>query len=55
MTWSPEMAMNRQVPMEAITLLGTHRTEPWPASTVLTDDFAPYDLLMGQARSQRME
>jgi len=50
-----EMATNLRLPMEAIPLLGTHRTEPWPPSTVLTDDFAPYDLLMGQERAQRME
>jgi spermidine synthase len=43
-----EMAMNRQVPMEAIALLNTRRTEPWPAGVELTDDFAPYDLLIGR-------
>jgi spermidine synthase len=43
-----EMAMNHQVPMEAIALLNTRRTEPWPTGVELTDDFAPYDLLIGR-------
>ncbi|CUQ65122.1 fused MFS/spermidine synthase [Candidatus Nitrospira inopinata] len=42
------MAMQRRVPIEAIALLSTHRTEPWPAGIELTDDFAPYDLLIGR-------
>jgi spermidine synthase len=42
------MAMQRQVPIEAITLLSTRRTDPWPAGIELTDDFAPYDLLIGR-------
>ncbi|MCS6897628.1 MAG: fused MFS/spermidine synthase [Nitrospira sp.] len=44
------MAMERRVPIEAVALLGTRRTEPWPAGIELTDDFAPYDLLIGQER-----
>jgi spermidine synthase len=43
-----EMAMNRQLPLEAIALLNTRRTEPWPTGVELTDDFAPYDLLIGR-------
>jgi len=43
-----ETAMNRQLPIEAIALLRTRRTEPWPPGMELTDDFAPYDLLIGQ-------
>lgn len=43
-----EMAMNRQLPMEAISLLNTRRTEPWPTGVELSDDFAPYDLLIGR-------
>jgi spermidine synthase len=46
-----EMAMNRQLPMEAIALLSTRRVEPWPAGIELTDDFAPYDLLIGRERA----
>ncbi len=42
------MAMNRQLPMEAIALLNTRRMEPWPTGVELTDDFAPYDLLIGR-------
>jgi len=45
-----EMAMNRQLPMEAIALLHTRRTDPWPAGVELSDDFAPYDLLIGNER-----
>ena len=37
----------QRLPFEAIALLGTHRTEPWEAGVVLTDNYAPYDLLMG--------
>lgn len=40
--------MKRQVPMAAIALLNTRRTEPWPTGVELTDDFAPYDLLIGR-------
>jgi hypothetical protein len=43
-----QMAVNRQVPMEAIALLNTRRTEPWPPGVELSDDFAPYDLLIGR-------
>lgn len=45
-----EMAMNRHIPMEAIALLHTRREDPWPAGVELTDDFAPYDLLIGKDR-----
>jgi hypothetical protein len=37
----------QRLPSEAIALLKTRRTQPWPGGTVLTDDYAPYDLLMG--------
>lgn len=43
-----EMAMNRRLPIEAVSLLSGRRTEPWPAGFELTDDFAPYDLLIGR-------
>lgn len=42
-----ETAMDQQIPTEAIALLHSHRTEPWPPGVELTDDFAPYDLLIG--------
>jgi spermidine synthase len=37
----------QRLPSEAIALLSTRRLEPWPTGTVLTDEYAPYDLLMG--------
>ena len=37
----------QRLPSEAIALLTTHRTQPWEAGVVLTDDYAPYDLLIG--------
>ncbi len=43
-----EMALNQRLPMESIALLNTRRTAPWPPGFVLTDDFAPYDLLVGR-------
>jgi spermidine synthase len=43
-----EMAATRKIPMEAVALLHTRRVEPWPTGVELTDDFAPYDLLIGK-------
>jgi SAM-dependent methyltransferase len=37
----------QRLPSEAIALLATRRTQPWEAGAVLTDDYAPYDLLTG--------
>jgi len=37
----------QRLPFEAIALLAAHRTQPWEAGVVLTDDYAPYDLLIG--------
>jgi spermidine synthase len=37
----------QRLPPEAIALLATRRSQPWPQGSVLTDDYAPYDLLMG--------
>jgi hypothetical protein len=50
-----EMALSHRLPMESIALLNTLRTEPWPSGVVLTDDFAPYDLLLGRERSPLAE
>jgi spermidine synthase len=50
-----DMAMKQRLPMETIALLSTRRTEPWPPGVVLSDDFAPYDLLLGRERSQSVE
>jgi hypothetical protein len=38
---------HQRLPSEAIALLSTRRTEPWESGAVLTDDYAPYDLLIG--------
>ena len=43
-----EMAMNQQLPKEAMALMSTRRAEPWAPGFELTDDFAPYDLLIGR-------
>ncbi|MEK6532567.1 MAG: fused MFS/spermidine synthase, partial [Nitrospirota bacterium] len=45
------LAMNQQLPSEAVALLGSHRTDPWPRGFELTDDFAPYDVLIGRDAS----
>jgi hypothetical protein len=37
----------QRLPFEAIALLETYRTQPWEVGLVLTDDYAPYDLLIG--------
>lgn len=50
-----DLAMHQRLPMETIALLSTRRTEPWPSGVVLSDDFAPYDLLLGRERSQLVE
>jgi predicted O-methyltransferase YrrM len=43
-----EMAMKQQLPAEAIALLKSRRVDPWPIGFELSDDFAPYDLLIGR-------
>jgi len=42
----------QRLPSEAIALLSTRRTEAWPNGSVLTDDYAPYDLLIGTEMSE---
>jgi len=37
----------QRLPTEALALLHTRRTKPWASGAVLTDDYAPYDLLIG--------
>jgi spermidine synthase len=39
----------RRLPVEVISLLASRRTQPWSPGLRLTDDFAPYDLLVGSA------
>lgn len=41
------LAQRQLLPVEALALLGGHRTEDWGLGVVLTDDYAPYDLLIG--------
>jgi hypothetical protein len=36
-----------RMPPEAISLLATHRSGAWSAGLVLTDDYTPFDLLVG--------
>jgi spermidine synthase len=38
-----------RMPSEVTALLKTHRTETWKPGVVLTDDYAPYDLLIGSS------
>ncbi len=43
-----ETLVERQrLPVESLALLGTHREDAREAGVVLTDDYAPYDLLIG--------
>jgi spermidine synthase len=42
----------QRLPFEALALLGAHRTQPWEAGVVLTDNYAPYDLLIGSAAQE---
>jgi spermidine synthase len=39
----------RRLPPESMSLLASHRADPWPSGLILTDDFAPYDLLVGSS------
>jgi hypothetical protein len=41
------MVNQQRLPAEALPLLATRRPQPWLPGTVLTDDYTPYDLLMG--------
>ncbi len=39
----------QRLPLEAVALLSTHREQPWEPGVVLTDNYAPYDLLIGSS------
>jgi hypothetical protein len=41
------LVKRQRLPSEAVGLLATRRTQPWRAGLVLTDDYSPYDLLIG--------
>lgn len=43
----------RRLPVEAISLLHTRRMQAWKRGVVLTDDYAPYDLLMGSSALEK--
>lgn len=47
-----EVATQGKLPVEAMALLATRRVEPWPGGFILTDDFAPYDLLIGRETAE---
>lgn len=47
------LAADGRLPMEALALLSTRKTGTWPAGLALTDDYAPYDLLIGRAVDDR--
>jgi spermidine synthase len=42
----------QRLPFESLALLTAHRTQPWEAGVVLTDDYAPYDLLIGSTAQE---
>ena len=44
----------RKLPVEVAPLLQERVSQPWPSSTVFTDDFAPFDLLMGRDEGAMM-
>jgi hypothetical protein len=37
----------QRLPFETVALLATHRAQQWELGVELTDDYAPYDLLIG--------
>ncbi len=39
---------DQRLPIQVYELWGTRRERPWPPGAILTDDFAPYDLLIGR-------
>ncbi|WP_447974899.1 fused MFS/spermidine synthase [Nitrospira sp. Kam-Ns4a] len=41
----------RRMPVETLALLATRRATDWPPGVVLTDDYAPFDLLIGRGAS----
>lgn len=43
-----ELIERQRLPVEARALLTSRRTQAWPEGLVLTDDYAPYDLLVGR-------
>jgi len=46
------MVEQHRLPFETIALLGSHRTQPWEAGVMLTDNYVPYDLLIGSTAQE---
>lgn len=44
-----KLVEQQRLPFETIALLAAHRIQRWEAGVELTDDYAPYDLLIGAA------
>jgi len=42
-----ELVAQRRLPVEVPGLLATRREQEWPRGVVLTDDYAPFDILVG--------
>jgi hypothetical protein len=45
------LVAERRLPFELPALLATRREQDWPPGVVLTDDYAPFDLLMGRGEA----
>ncbi|MGH7206150.1 MAG: fused MFS/spermidine synthase [Nitrospiraceae bacterium] len=48
-----ELVAQRRLPVEVPELLATRREQEWPKGVVLTDDYAPFDILMGSGVPER--
>jgi spermidine synthase len=46
------MVEQQRLPFETIALLSSHRTQPWETGVVLTDNYVPYDLLIGSTAQE---
>lgn len=46
------LVAQRRLPFELPALLATRREQDWPPGVVLTDDYAPFDLLMGPSEAE---
>ena len=47
-----ELAAHRRLPVEALNLLDARHQKDWRGGVVLTDDYAPFDLLIGREMSR---
>jgi spermidine synthase len=46
------MVEQQRLPFETIALLSSRRTQPWEKGVVLTDNYVPYDLLIGSTAQE---